>query len=131
MKNKYIIGGFIILVFMGIMGYLFTQTNISYEENFSLIKKTDKTIKATGSWVREKSYQIDPQKNLFSFYIKDAYGTEMKVVYKGAMPNNFESATSVVVTGKYKNGIFMAKDILTKCPSKYEDSYNAQTAKKS
>jgi len=26
-----------------------------------------------------------------------------------------------VVTGKYVDGYFHAKDILTKCPSKYED----------
>ena len=48
-------------------------------------------------------------------------GNEMKVIYEGAMPNNFESATSVVVTGSYRNGYFHAKDILTKCPSKYEE----------
>ena len=44
----------------------------------------------------------------------------MNLIYEGAMPNNFESATSIVVTGSYQNGYFHAKDILTKCPSKYE-----------
>ena len=53
----------------------------------------------------------------------DNSGQELKVVYKGAIPNNFESATSVVVTGKYHNGIFHASDILTKCPSKYEEEF--------
>lgn len=128
MKQKYIIGGFIILVFMGLMGYLFTQTNISYEEDFSLVKTTNKSIKATGVWVKEKGYKIDPEKNLFIFNITDSKGTELKVVYRGAMPNNFESATSVVVTGKYKDGFFQASDILTKCPSKYEETYNSESA---
>ena len=125
MNNKYIFGGFIIVVFLGIMGYLLTETNIKYEEDFSQIVKSSGTIKATGSWVKEKSYKIDKQKNLFSFYMIDYKGKEIKVVYKGAIPNNFESSTSVVVTGKYKNGNFHASDILTKCPSKYENTYEA------
>ncbi len=124
MKNKYIFGGFIIVVFLGIMGYLFTQTNISYEENFAEIMKVNKTVKATGEWVKEKSYHIDKEKNLFSFYVRDYNGTEMQVVYKGAIPNNFESATSVVLTGKYsEKGYFHATNILTKCPSKYEETF--------
>ncbi len=123
MKNKYIFGGFIIVVFLGLMAYLFTQTNISYENDFSQIMKTDKTIKATGAWVKAKNYHIDKEKNLFSFYMTDNSGQELKVVYKGTIPNNFESATSVVVTGKYYNGIFHASDILTKCPSKYEEEF--------
>ena len=129
MNNKYIFGGVIIVVFFVIMGYLLTETNIKYEEDFSQIEKSEGTIKATGSWVKEKKYQIDKQKNIFSFYIKDFKGKEIKVVYKGAIPNNFESSTSVVVTGKYKNGSFYASDILTKCPSKYENEYEAEQKK--
>ena len=131
MKNKYIFGGLIIVVFMGIMGYLFTQTSISYEENFSEIINSSKTMKATGSWVKEKSYHVDKSNKQFSFYMKDYNGTEMKVVYGGTIPNNFESATSVVVTGKYKDGYFHANDILTKCPSKYEEQFDESQTKKS
>jgi len=126
MKNKYIFGGLIIIVFLGIMAFLFTQTNIKYEEDFANIASTSGTIKATGSWVKEKSYHIDMDKNLFSFFIKDFKGKELKVIYNGTIPNNFESATSVVVTGKYQNNAFYASDILTKCPSKYESQYEQQ-----
>ena len=121
MKNKYIFGGFIIVLFIGIMGYLFTQSNVKYEEDFSIVKNSDKTVKATGSWVKEKNYEMDRAQNTFSFYMCDKTGNEMKVIYEGAMPNNFETATSVVVTGSYRNGYFHAKDILTKCPSKYQE----------
>ncbi|NCS88105.1 MAG: cytochrome c maturation protein CcmE, partial [Ignavibacteria bacterium] len=31
MNNKYIFGGVIVTVFLGLMIYLFTQTNIQYE----------------------------------------------------------------------------------------------------
>jgi cytochrome c-type biogenesis protein CcmE len=120
MKNKYIFGGFIIVLFLGIMAYLFTQSNIKYESDFTNVKNTEKTVKATGSWVKEKNYQMNREQNTFSFFMKDEKGNEMKVIYEGAIPNNFETATSVVVTGSYQNGYFHAKDILTKCPSKYE-----------
>ena len=121
MKNKYVFGGIIIALFLGLMGYLFTQSNIKYESNFSNIYNTDKTVKATGSWVKDKSYEIDKVHRTFSFYMADENGNQMKVVYKGTIPNNFETAKSVVVTGQYKDGYFHARDILTKCPSKYEN----------
>lgn len=124
MKNKYMFGGVIVIVFMSIMAYLFTETNISYEENFSNISASSKTLKATGSWVKEKSYHVDKEKKQFSFYMRDYIGNEMMVVYDGSIPNNFESSTSVVVTGKYIDGHFHAKDILTKCPSKYEEQFD-------
>jgi cytochrome c-type biogenesis protein CcmE len=122
MKNKYIFGGIIILLFLVVMGYLFTQSNIKYESNFTNVMSSDKTVKATGSWVKEKSYQMDKAQNTFSFFMRDENGREMKVVFEGVMPNNFETATSVVVTGSYRNGYFHAKDILTKCPSKYQQN---------
>ncbi|OGU67801.1 MAG: cytochrome C biogenesis protein [Ignavibacteria bacterium RBG_16_36_9] len=121
MKNKYIFGGIIIAVFLVLMGYLFTQSNIEYVDDFNKVMSSEKTVKATGSWVKEKNYQIDNQNKTFSFFMADDHGKQMKVIYEGTIPNNFESATSVVVTGKYENGYFHAKDILTKCPSKYEE----------
>ena len=121
MKNKYVFGGIIIAVFLVLMGYLFTQSNIEYVDDFNKVMSTEKTVKATGSWVKEKNYQIDNQNKTFSFFMADDHGKQMKVIYEGSIPNNFESATSVVVTGKYQNGYFHAKDILTKCPSKYEE----------
>lgn len=121
MKNKYMFGGGIIVVFLAIMIYLFTQTNVQYESHFAKVMGAGKTVKATGSWVKERNYKIDKQNKIFTFYMKDTDGNLMKVIYKGAMPNNFESSTSIVVTGKYHDGAFHANDILTKCPSKYQD----------
>ncbi len=121
MKNKYIFGGGIIVVFVGIMIYLFTQTNIQYESSFAKVMGAGKTVKATGKWVKERNYELDKQNKIFTFYMEDTNGNTMKVIYTGVMPNNFESSTSIVVTGKYQDGAFHANDILTKCPSKYQD----------
>lgn len=127
MKSKYLFGGAIITIFLGLMIYLFTQSNIRYENNFSVVMAQEKTVKATGSWVKEKNYEIDRSAMTFTFWMKDEFGNEMKVVYDGTIPNNFETATSVVVTGQYYDGYFHARDILTKCPSKYEGE-NIQTS---
>ncbi|MCH7972958.1 MAG: cytochrome c maturation protein CcmE [Bacteroidetes bacterium] len=120
MKNKYLFGGIIIVVFIGLMGYLVTQSSIKYENNINKIKTENRTVKATGQWVREKDYNYDLKNRMFTFYMKDEQGNQMKVVYNGAIPNNFKSAQSLVVSGKYQNGYFKANSILTKCPSKYE-----------
>ncbi len=121
MKNKYLFGGAIIVVFLGVMIYLFTQTNVQYESSFVKIMESGKTVKATGSWIKENGYEINKEKKIFAFYMKDESGNTMRVIYHGTIPNNFESSTSVVVTGKYQDGIFHATDILTKCPSKYQE----------
>lgn len=124
MDKKYILGGVVIVVFIGIMAVLLSQSSIAYENDFSRIQKSDLTIRATGVWVKEKGYEIDKESNLFKFSIKDNKDFEIKVEYQGSVPNNFETATSVVVTGKYEDGIFKASTILTKCPSKYEERFD-------
>ena len=121
MSNKYMFGGIIIVVFLGIMAYLFTQTNIKYEDNFANVVSSTRTVKAAGSWVKEKGYDYNPNKRTFTFYMQDNFGKELKVVYNGSIPNNFETSTSVVVTGKFTGNYLEASDILTKCPSKYQD----------
>ena len=128
MKNKYIFGGGIIVVFLAVMIYLFTQTNVSYEQNFETVMQSGKTVRATGTWVKERNYEVDKTNNLLTFFMKDNKGDVMKVVYHGTIPNNFESSTSLVVTGKYQNGNFHATDILTKCPSKYQDQAQQKTS---
>jgi cytochrome c-type biogenesis protein CcmE len=127
MESKYIIGGIIVVVFLSLMAYLFTQSSIKYENDFAKIMEKGRPVKATGKWVREKSYALDDKNKTFSFYMIDAKDVEMLVVYRGTVPNNFEVAQSIVVTGQYKDGVFQARDILTKCPSKYQDKKTANS----
>jgi len=120
-NSKYIFGGVIVVVFLSLMIVLFTQSSIQYESSFTRVMEKGRTVKATGKWLKEKNYELNSQDKTFTFFMQDTSGVEMKVVYHGTIPNNFEVAQSVVVTGQYKNGVFQARDILTKCPSKYQD----------
>lgn len=60
------------------------------------------------------------------FEIKDDTGA-MPVRYTGPPQSNLASATQVVVIGSRKDGVFEAKQMLVKCPSKYESETQAKS----
>ncbi len=119
MKTRYIIGGVIVVTFLVIGGISFLNSSIEYAD-ITKAESSGKKVQVTGKWVKERESYYDTKNNTFTFYIQDDRNRVAKVVYNGAKPNNFEIATSVVVKGKFENGIFQASDVLTKCPSKYE-----------
>lgn len=119
MNKKTLIGIVIIAIFLAVGFFAFMDNKVEYA-NFKKATETHKTCQVKGSWVREKESKFDAQTNQFTFYMKDENGVEMKVILDGAKPNNFEMAENVVAKGKFKDGHFHAKEVLTKCPSKYE-----------
>ncbi len=119
MNKRYLIGGLIIIIFLVVGFFAFKESKIEYA-NFQVASENHKTCQVKGSWVKNKDAKFDPATNTFTFYMKDENNSEMKVVLDGAKPNNFEMAENVVAKGKVKDGYFHAKEILTKCPSKYE-----------
>lgn len=68
--------------------------------------------------------------NNFTFGLQDSTGQTVKVVYAKPKPANFEQAVSIVAIGHYDaaKGVFVADDMLVKCPSKYQEQLD-QTAK--
>ena len=58
---------------------------------------------------------------MFSFYMFDEQGVERKVIYFNAKPQDFEKSEKVVIIGSMKGDTFVAKSLLLKCPSKYND----------
>ena len=56
------------------------------------------------------------------FTIRDPKGTaHVPVLYKGTVPDLFQSGRDVLVEGRMQNGVFVAQpgSLMTKCPSKY------------
>lgn len=52
----------------------------------------------------------------------------MPVVYNGVKPDLLAQSESVMVEGRLlDSGVFQAGTILTKCPSKYEETVDAET----
>lgn len=57
----------------------------------------------------------------FSFILVDENQKEQKVFYNEPMPADLLRSEKVVVIGRYNNDQFVAKKILLKCPSKYQE----------
>ena len=121
MKSRYIVGGVIVFVFIIIGGYSFLNSSVEYK-NIKEAQSASKKVQVKGVWVKDMESSYEPGANQFTFFLRDDKNETCKVIFTGAKPNNFDIATSVVVKGKYKDGAFHASEILTKCPSKYENS---------
>lgn len=129
MNMKVIVGSVVVLVFLGFGAFSFLDSNVEYTDIAGAMAK-GKKVQLKGTWNREKDSRFDPEKSQFTFYLVDDAGRECRVVLEGAMPNNFEIATSVVAKGRFTtDGYFHASEVLTKCPSKYEAEGSEVTGK--
>ncbi len=61
-----------------------------------------------------------PAGAVLSFRMRDRHGEVMPVVYRGVVPANFAQTTMVVAVGRVRDGRFEARQLLVKCPSKYQ-----------
>lgn len=57
-----------------------------------------------------------------SFDVGDTEGNRIRVEYASPLPDTFKEGREVVVRGKYDaaRAIYVAEDVLARCPSKYE-----------
>lgn len=85
--------------------------------------ETSGRVKIVGELAKDKpiDYNPDVDHDAFSFFLVDSDGDTKQVKLLQAKPQDFERAESIVVTGSMKEGIFVADEILMKCPSKYKD----------
>ena len=78
-------------------------------------------VRVAGEIVGE-SIVWEPRDMRLSFDITDASG-RLAVAYHGARPDMFRDRAEVVLEGRSaENGLFEAKSMLLKCPSKYEET---------
>jgi len=121
MKKSHII--IFLMIVVGI-ALLFSATNdLSTYATFEDAETSGNRVKIAGELVLEKDIIFDPVKdpNYTGFHLKDADERINEVVLLKAKPQDFERAEQVVVTGSMQEGVFVASEVLTKCPSKYKD----------
>lgn len=120
MKKSYVIGGVIIVLAMALAMYSFKSTLTSYV-SVSEAKASNRPVQVAGLVV-EGTDRYDLDNNNLLFTLREDSGDEMKVEYDGPRPGNFDNVTKVVAIGKYepKRKVFLARELLVKCPSKYE-----------
>jgi len=92
---------------------------MTVEEFFNQVDQVEgKGTRVNGDIV-PGSINWDAQNILLTFQLTDGKNV-LNVRHNGVAPDTFIEGLSVVVEGKYENGIFNATQIMTKCPSKYE-----------
>ncbi len=57
----------------------------------------------------------------FSFLLVDQNNESQRVFYYEPIPVDFHKSEQIVIIGSYKKDKFIAKKILLKCPSKYQN----------
>ena len=64
------------------------------------------------------------------FQVRDRKGTRALLVhYTGTVPDPFRDGREVIVTGSLRNGVFIGErnSLVTKCPSKFQNSKSGST----
>lgn len=118
MKLKQII--LLVLIAAGMVGFgISLSKNASSYTTFNDAKESGRTIHVAGEWVQRE--QIVEEPNRFQFYVQDSLRNVEWVTYFDPKPSNFEQAEKVVLIGRYHDEGFIADEIVTKCPSKYEE----------
>jgi cytochrome c-type biogenesis protein CcmE len=122
MKTIHII--IILILVVAVAVVISTMSDSSTYSDFTeAAKKPGKELHIIGKLNRDKPLEYNPQQNAnqFSFYMIDDKGVEKKVIYNNAKPQDFEKSEKVVIIGSMQGDQFMAKSLLLKCPSKYND----------
>ncbi|MGB9913532.1 MAG: cytochrome c maturation protein CcmE [Candidatus Kapaibacteriota bacterium] len=117
--KKYIGIGVAILTFLTLLLLSFNKSSIEYTD-FQKASELNKKVQVIGSLEKSRPYQYNPNSNLFEFYMRDKKGKVVLVHFNGPQPNNFTIAPEFVVKGTMQDTFFLASEIITKCPSKYE-----------
>jgi cytochrome c-type biogenesis protein CcmE len=131
MKKSYIIGLIVVAIFAAILVATLGQTS-SYEcfdSAESMFKDGDKgEVHVMGELVKNadgslKNYVYDPlvDANKSQFMVRDSCARTEQILLLKSIPIDFEKSEKVVLMGKFTEQGFVAKDVLTKCPSKYEN----------
>lgn len=121
MKKSHIIGFLVIAVSIFII--ISASKDVSTYGDFNTAVLSQNRIKIVGQLEKSKPViyrpEIDP--NTTTFYLEDNNGEVKQVKLKQPKPQDFELAEQIVLTGSIEDDVFVADEILMKCPSKYKE----------
>ncbi len=112
----------VIVVLAALVGLssLFMEGGMISYVSFSEARTAGSKVQVMGE-IADYGASYDPEAGSFTFLITDEAGDELRVIYGGTKPGNFDQASSVVCIGRFQNDAFHADKLLVKCPSKYQD----------
>ena len=129
MNTKHVIGIVVIAVFIVWGAFSFMETTVQYV-SLEKAATSSRVVQVMGQIDFDVvRYNEDSERLEFSIYDTEAEqpdtGPRLDVVYYGVVPGNFDQATSVVLKGMPDStGMFVADQMLVKCPSKYQGEGN-------
>lgn len=125
-KRKFLIGGLIVVLAIGYLGYMGFQSTATYYYTVAELEQQatsiyGKNVRVNGI-VASDSLEREARGTVLKFVIVDAEGGKsLPVVYRGIAPDTFKTGADVVAEGHLTDeGVFQANTILAKCPSRYE-----------
>ncbi len=129
-KLKYLFLGLAILLGLTYVIYAGFQKSFVYYFTVSEIVQTpprnNADVKVTGT-VKKGSVKKDMDRVEF---ILTEGGREIKVVYRGILPDAFAEDNEVIAEGKFDRTAMLVKahTLMTKCPSRYENAEELDAA---
>lgn len=128
MKRSHIIAIVIIAVAIGaLVGSLYDSS--TYADLDQALADPGKEYHVVGVLDRSAEIVYEPSLNasLTSFTMKDLTGKTCRVHLAKAKPQDFERSERLVLIGEANaNGEFEARDMLMKCPSKYNEEHRIE-----
>lgn len=121
MKKTHLIAIGIIAIAIAVI--ISASKDVTTYADFAQATKSSDKVKLVGQLVKDKPVEYNPEKdpNYLAFYLQDESGEVKRVELKASKPQDFERSESIVLTGQMKGEVFVASDMLLKCPSKYKD----------
>ncbi len=126
MRPRLIFGIAGIVVFTSLVMFNFSQSISSYVCFEEAATMDNDRVHVIGTWDSSQPASFSTETMTFTFFMTDENGNTRRVVYPRPKPNNFEQADQLVVIGQMRGDTFVSRDMLVKCPSKYNDAINPE-----
>ena len=121
---KFLVGGIVVAVTVGYLILSAAQGSAAYYLTIGEVQAQDpsnRDVRVSGLILGE-SIVWEARDLRLTFDIVDESG-QLSVLYQGARPDMFRDGAEVVVEGRINpEGIFGARTLILKCPSKYEEA---------
>jgi cytochrome c-type biogenesis protein CcmE len=118
-KSGALLSVFIALACMVGLGAIFVSNASPYATVAQAKESSASDLHVAGKIIKGTEVP-NPLKGELRFTLRDDAGGELPVIYTGPPPANLATAEMVVVKGGMKEQAFHARDILVKCPTRYE-----------
>jgi len=107
-----------------VFGAISLKKSLTPYVSFAQAKQSPETVQIIGKIVEGETYYDTLAQNLvFTLTDKNSH-EQMKVIYRGVKPGNFDQAVEIVAIGNYEADAFHSDQLLVKCPSKYQGLEN-------